>query len=266
MEPEPSDRPAAGDHLELLLRPAPRISWWADATGRLVVGRARWILVAGVAAAVVLAVAVSHRAGDPPEVTLPRAQRAPAGASGAPQVTTSGQQSATGTTARGGSARGVPRASEPDVVVHVAGAVVRPGLVRLHGPARIDDAVGAAGGPLPDADIDRINLAQPVADGVRVYVPRRSESAGGTVTPDGAPSPPGADTGGSVSSPPAPIDLNAATAEQLDTLPGVGPSTAAAIIEYRRAHGRFDSVDDLEQVHGIGPAKLETIRPHVRVS
>ena len=153
------------------------------------------------------------------------------------------------------------------VVVDVVGAVRRNGVVRLRPGARVVDAVAAAGGATADADLLRLNLAAVVADGARIAVPRL-----------GAPAPqvdPAAVSGGPVSaasgdtgaapSPASPVDLNTATAEQLDALPGIGPATAAAIIADREANGPFRSVDDLGRVRGIGDAKLQQLRGLVRV-
>lgn len=140
------------------------------------------------------------------------------------------------------------------VVAHVAGAVARPGLYRLGGAPRIADALDAAGGPAPDADLDAVNLAAPVVDGERIYVPRKGEAQ----PPIAAGPSRGAGTT-------APLDLNTATAEQLEELPGVGPSTAAAIVAYRKENGRFRSVDELLEVRGIGEARLAELRPKVRV-
>jgi competence protein ComEA len=145
------------------------------------------------------------------------------------------------------------------VVVHVAGAVVAPGVYRLSAGARVVDAIATAGGLRADAATDAVNQAALVRDGERVYVPAVGEAV-----------PPGAmgsgSTGGTSSSvPTGPLDLNVATAEQLDTLPGVGPATAAAIVAYRDDHGPFATVDDLGEVRGIGPAKLEALRDLVRV-
>jgi competence protein ComEA len=145
-----------------------------------------------------------------------------------------------------------------ELVVHAAGAVVVPGVHRLPGGSRVQDVLAAAGGPTPDADLDRVNLAAPVVDGERVWIPRMGEEAP-PLAPGGSPAPAaGAPTAG-------PVDLNTATAEQLDTLPGIGPATAAAIIEHRERNGPFRSVDELLDVPGIGDAKLAQLRDLVSV-
>lgn len=158
----------------------------------------------------------------------------------------------------GGSApaRAVRLHSRPAGValVHVAGAVERPGVYRLREGERVQDAVRRAGGPRHGADLNAINLAAKVADGQQVVVPRRG-SAGAAVAADPA-------TAGTT--PQGPISLNSATAEQLDTLDGVGPATAQKILEYRRQHGGFRSVDDLGEVPGIGPKKLAALRTKVQ--
>ena len=143
------------------------------------------------------------------------------------------------------------------IVVYVAGAVVAPGVYSLGNPARVTDAVSAAGGVAADADLDVVNLAATLHDGERVYVPR----VGGTV-----PAVVGADAAVVGDTTPAgPVNVNSATAEQLDVLPGVGPSTAAAIIAHRQQHGPFQSVEQLADVRGIGPAKLDALRGLVTV-
>lgn len=143
------------------------------------------------------------------------------------------------------------------LVVHVAGAVQTPGVYRLTAGSRVIDAVQAAGGMAPDSNSDAINLAASLTDGERVYVPRVGE-----VVPVVA----AGSTGGSGSGAPSgPVNLNSATADDLDTLPGVGPATAAAILAYRDQHGPFASVEDLGEVNGIGPAKIEAIRGLVTV-
>ncbi len=131
------------------------------------------------------------------------------------------------------------------LVVDVAGAVRRPGLYHLAVGTRIADAVAAAGGATAKADITLVNLAAPLADGEQVLVPARGAAAAAA---SGTPSPT------------APLDLNTASMEQLDALPGVGPATAQKIIDYRQTHGPFRSVDELEAVPGIGPAKLAQLK------
>ena len=144
------------------------------------------------------------------------------------------------------------------IAVHVAGAVSRPGVYVLLAGARVDDAVRAAGGATTRADLDMVNLARGVVDGEQVFIPRRGQRSGGAPAPGGS-------SPGAPATPRGPVNLNTATASQLVDLPGIGPSIAAAIIEYRNRVGGFASVDDLEKVPGIGPAKMETIRPLVAV-
>lgn len=131
------------------------------------------------------------------------------------------------------------------VVVDVVGEVRRPGLLHLPAGTRIADAVAAAGGMTRKADGALVNLAAPLADGEQVVVPARGSGALGAA---------GAAAGT------APVDLNSATAEQLDGLPGVGPSTAAKIIAFRLEHGPFHSVEELDAVPGIGPARIEQLK------
>lgn len=148
--------------------------------------------------------------------------------------------------------------TEPsEVVVHVAGAVERPGVIEGTGQWRIDDAVRAAGGASPTADLDRVNLAAPILDGQRIFVPHLDEEVPLVIEPESA----GA-AGGPAG---APIDLNTSDAVELQSLPGVGPATAAAIVAHREDFGSFGTVDALVAVPGIGPATLEALREHVRV-
>jgi competence protein ComEA len=146
-----------------------------------------------------------------------------------------------------GELRAEPR---PRLIVHVVGAVKRPGLYRLADGARIADALRRAGGATRRADLSLVNLAAPVSDGSQVVVPRR--------IPPGAAGPAAADPSAAPAA--GPIHLNTATVEQLDELPGVGPVTAQKIVDYREQHGAFSSVDDLDAIPGIGPARLEQLR------
>ncbi len=231
---------------------------WLDAVRQragLDVRVGAWIAVALVA--VLVGLWLLRPAPPPVEETLPMASTSDpaaadpsAGATGAP-----GDASSTSS---------VPPA---DVVVHAAGAVARPGVYTLEPSARVDDLVRAAGGLAPDADGARINLAAPLADGARVYVPHLGELDPPPVVgpdqgapADAGPAPPGEDDG-----PPAPIDLNTATEAELDELPGVGPAIAAAIVAFREENGGFTTVEDLLDVRGIGEAKLAEISPLVTV-
>src|SRR5262249_18189456 len=141
-------------------------------------------------------------------------------------------------------------AAAPRLVVHVVGAVRRPGLYRLPHGLRVADAVGRAGGATPRADLAGINLAAPLADGEQVGGPSRSAAAAAGAAPAGAPAARRA----------GPVQLSTATLEQLDALPGIGPATAQKILDYRRRHGAFRSVDELDAIPGIGPARLDQLR------
>jgi competence protein ComEA len=145
------------------------------------------------------------------------------------------------------------------VVVHVAGAVREPGVYRMRADARVDDAVGRAGGATGKADLSQVNLAAKVEDGRQVLVPKRAPAA------PAAPSSGGTDSATAGTAPGVPLNLNTATLEQLDQLQGIGPSTAQQIIGYREEHGGFRSVDELDQVPGIGEVRLASLREQVRV-
>lgn len=206
-----------------------------------------------------------------------------------------GTQSATQSTAQPGanpseSAQG-GTSGEATVRVHVAGAVNNPGVYTLPAQGRTVDAIAAASGAAADADLDRVNLAGTLSDGVQIYVPHRGETAapaqiqpnGGTANAgqgnaanDAAQN--GASQGGTQPQPArtltasgsaqkgsSPVNINTATAEELQSLPRIGPAMAQRIIAWREAHGGFRSVDELDAVPGIGPSMLENLRPLVTV-
>jgi competence protein ComEA len=168
------------------------------------------------------------------------------------------------------------------VKVHVTGAVLRPGVYELASSARVIDAVTAAGGAASSADLQRINLAQTLIDTEQVFVPSRSQRMSSPtvvprlrpsrttlppVTVPGASPPvlPSATTTIAATTANGRININTATADQLDTLPGVGPSTAKAIITYRTQKGSFKKTSDLLNVPGIGPAKYDAMKSQVTV-
>lgn len=233
----PATSPDDGDDGPLRRPPPPR-TWrerleaLADATGtspmRILVGAA--LVLVGVAGALWLL----RSPAAPPEASLPFAS-----------TTAATSASSTST-------------ASATLVVHVAGAVVAPGIHELPAGARVVDAVQAAGGLTPAADLTRINLAAPVADGERVYVVATGEAA--PPPAGGAAAGAGGDSAGA-----GPVNINTADAAALDALPGVGPATAAAILEHRGKIGAFTSVDQLLDVPGIGEAKLEALRDLVTV-
>ena len=212
------------------------------------------------------------------------AQQSPATQSGAQSAVQPGAHPSE--SAQGGGASG-----EATVRVHVAGAVNNPGVYTLPAQGRAVDAIAAASGAAADADLDRVNLAGALSDGVQIYVPHRGETAapaqiqpnGGTANAgqgnaaNGA-AQNGASQGGAQPQPArtltpagsaqkgsAPVNINTATAEELQTLPRIGPAMAQRIIAWREAHGGFRSVDELDAVPGIGPSMLENLRPLVTV-
>jgi competence protein ComEA len=201
----------------------------------------RSILAGAVAVAVAVLVAwwLLRPGPEPPELSLPMARPAPT-------VTVA------------------PSTSAPDLAVHVTGEVAVPGVYRLGPEGLVQDALAAAGGPTTAADLERLNLAAPLADGMQIWVPGADEDPPSVVGPAGPPAG-GGSTGEDGEAPPPVVDLNTATAADLERLPGVGPATATAILDHRDQHGPFSSVDELIDVRGIGPAKLEAIRPLVIV-
>jgi competence protein ComEA len=159
--------------------------------------------------------------------------------------------------AKGASVR-VEASGSGVAVVQVAGAVHRPGVYRLGAGRRVDDAVRAAGGAQPRADLAGVNLAAKVSDGQQVIVPATGAAGAPGTGAAGSAGGAGAATG-------QPLNLNTATPEQLDQLDGLGPATAQKIVAYRQAHGGFRSVSELDQVPGIGEKKLAALKDRVRV-
>jgi competence protein ComEA len=193
-----------------------------------------WAVAVVVGVAVVVAVVLWRRSSPP--VIAPPAEAPATPVPGAVEATPSAEAAST-------------------IFVHVAGAVRRPGLYELAPGARVADAIEAANGPLRAADVDSLNLAEILADGVQVYVARRGQA------------PPAAATPAPIGSTPASSVVNLNTADQaaLETIPGIGPVKAGAILQYREEIGSFQSVEQLLDVTGIGPATLEAITPYVSV-
>jgi competence protein ComEA len=203
-----------------------------------VVGSVGWMLRAK---AVPIAVAVP---GDPTALSPTAAGPPATAASGSASSTPAGTESVRG----------------PTILVHVLGAVVRPGVVTLDEGARVADAVAAAGGFRGDADPAELNLAAVLVDGSQIVIGTKAAPRGEVrVGPINAAPGGGSTTVGVV------VDLNTATLDQLDTLPGVGPVLAQAILDYRTKHGRFTKIEELQEVDGIGTKTYAQIAPHVRV-
>jgi competence protein ComEA len=243
----PPDAPPFGAGPRDPVRPPLDRSWTETLTDRLRAWRAD-VRVGAVALLVIAGAAgfVWYRLGSSPgdDGGAGRAVAAPASAAGTTSTTTAPTR----------------------VVVHVAGAVVEPGVVELAADARVIDALEAVGGALPDADVDRLNLAAKLVDGQRVLVQRVGDPPAppdptSSVSPDQS-------TGGDVtgtSIPAAPINLNSATLADLEELPGIGPVLAQAIIDERTRRGGFESVNELLDVSGIGDARFADIQDLVTV-
>ena len=212
-----------------------------------------WAVAALLAAAAVLSLVRSG--GEPaPRVRLdPPAASAAARAAGPTPPATGG---------------GAPAAIEGagGAWVHVAGAVRRPGVYLVPARSRVTAAVDAAGGAARRADLTGVNLAAPVVDGQQVIVPVRAGRARPAVAPAGRSSSGGGAPGaaGAAGGPSTPLSLSAATQPELEELPGIGPALAGRIIAHREQHGGFRSVEELGEVEGIGPKRLEALRGAVR--
>ena len=189
----------------------------------------------------------------------------PSGAPSPGLTVDSSYSSAGGSTALASSGKERTAVSHPETVeatatvfVHVVGAVPRPGLYRLPAGARVAEALAAAGGLLGSAEERAVNLARPVSDGEQIVVPTKDEVAQG-IAPLPSLSPGNSAPGDGAAGARTPVDINSADVAALDSLPGIGPSTAAKIVADREANGPFVSAEDLGRVSGIGPKKLETL-------
>jgi len=151
----------------------------------------------------------------------------------------------------------LPAPTPAPMRVHVSGAVRQPAVYRLSPGSIVQDAVDAAGGPAADADLERINLAVELRDQQQVYVPRKGEAE---------PQPPisGGESGGEEPAG-ALVNVNTATAAELETLPRIGPAMAQRIAEYREANGPFAAIEDIQNVPGIGPATFEGLKDLITV-
>lgn len=229
-----------------------RVRWRTSTLGLVAAALVLAVLVAVVGVRAVTGIGPAGQAA-PTTVPLPVAEAGPAGAPDVPAAP---------------DVPGAPPtddATAPDIVLHVVGAVAAPGVVRLPAGSRVADAVEAAGGPAPEADLGALNLARVVQDGEQVRVPR----------PGDDPEPPDAGPGGGtgagvpggpdVGVPAGRVDLNTATDQALVALPGIGPVLARRVVEHRETHGPFASVEDLTAVSGIGDRVLDGLRDHVVV-
>jgi competence protein ComEA len=238
-----------------------------DPAGGTADARLRWRL--GIRAAVLLGVLSLLAAGwfwwrvatAGPEV-LPLSAVTSGAAAAAPSDPRGSDDSAAANGDQAGDSAGT-------VVVHVAGAVKKAGIVQLPRNSRVHQAIAAAGGATPAADLNRLNLASVLEDGQKIYVPGRGEAAGpegaDALPPDGAGAgsvPSGATGGGSSG---GKVNLNTAGAEELAELPKVGPVLAQRIVGWRKEHGLFKTVEELDAVDGVGPKMLEALLPLVTV-
>ena len=154
----------------------------------------------------------------------------------------------------------LPAPTKMPILVNVVGAVPRPGLYELPLGSRVRDAVNAAGGLLTDADTAAVNLAAPLEDGQQLEIPSLSGNLGGTQPPVTA-----APTPASAATPSELVNINTATLEELDKLPGIGPTTAQNIVDYRTEHGPFQRIEDLMNVPNIGPATFDRLKQLITV-
>ena len=214
----------------------------------------------GVAALVVVALAAGfiwYRIGAGDSASSSTTRRPPA-TSARTAVSTAADAAAGSSTANGSPSGATKKGVR--VTVHVAGAVAKPGVYDLAGGARVIDAVEAAGGGAPDADLNRLNLAAKVSDGQRVLVQPVGEAA-----PAGSASGAGSGSGGGSADPSGLVNLNSATQAELEALPGIGPSLAGAIVTERERRGGFRSVNELRDVRGIGEKRFADLKDKVTI-
>ena len=224
---------------------APAELWHRIRSGEESVAFGAIVVVVAVAAGLVWLWA-GARSGGVPAASAAPGSSSPGGPPSAPTAHLSG-----------------PTTTTAPLAVHVAGAVARPGLYHLPPGSRVADALGRAGGKLPAADVDRLNLAAKLVDGQKIMVLRRGQPVPvdvGAVTGQG-----GGGLGAGEATATAPVDLNTADLASLDSLPGVGPATARAILEERARRGGFRSTRDLLRVPGIGEGRFARLKDLVRV-
>ena len=239
--------PEGGRHRdEAAPRPRWQVGW---RTGLL------FVLLVGAVVAVVGAWTATQGAGS--VVVASSAPSGPTTQASAPPLTPSPTPSA------------AAAPSPAQLVVHVVGAVATPGVVTLPAGARVQDALDAAGGALPEADLATVNLARPVQDGEQIPVPTPGQVLTPAAPPAAVPAAPAAPgpggSAGAGAGAGGQVNINTASQAELETLPGVGPVLAERIVTWRTENGAFLSVDDLQEVQGIGDKVLANLRPHVTV-
>ncbi len=223
----------------------------------------RWWMVAGAVIVLALGVAIPHVTSNP----LASGTNTPTSSATVPAQLVAAEQGPSATLAE-------PSPAPTDIAVYICGDVHRPGVYTLTPGQRVADGIARAGGALADADLEQINLAQPLADAMKIDVPKKGQivavSYGEASTPLDASSSHrrSARRGGRSShklQPGQTLDVNTASESELTSLPGVGPSLARRIVEYRTANGPFQTVDDLQNVSGIGPSKFDKMAPFIKL-
>lgn len=226
--------------------------------------RPRWRIGLGavvVLALVVCAVVVLAIALQPRTSGIPQLGDEPREKSGAPTLTPSGAAAPPSSGAALAAPGPAVTSAPPLVVVHVAGAVQHPGVYRLDRGKRVIDALDAAGGVTPAADANALNYARLLVDGEQIFVPEPGQLPPAGASPGGPGT--GEVTGAGAAGPGALVNLNTATAEQLETLPRIGPAMSQRILDYRAEHGAFTSIEQLKDISGIGDATFAGLKDRV---